>query len=110
MAARYALRKSTNNQYYFNLHAGNNEVILTSEMYTTKSGAQNGIESVRTNSPIDSRYQRLISSNSKYYFVLRAANNQVIGRSEMYNSPAGRDSGISSCKTNGPKAPVDDQT
>jgi hypothetical protein len=110
MAAQYALRKSTNGQTYFNLLAGNNEVILTSEMYTTKVSAQNGITSVKANSPTDSRYQRLRSSDDKYYFVLRAANQEVIGRSEMYNSQAGMENGISSCKVNGPSAPVVDLT
>ena len=35
----------------FNLHAPNHEVIATSERYTTKGSAENGIESVRKNAP-----------------------------------------------------------
>ncbi len=41
----------------FNLRAGNGQVILTSERYTTKAAALNGIESVRTNAPVDDRYE-----------------------------------------------------
>jgi len=55
MAAKYDLLKSSDGQFYFNLKAGNGVVILTSERYKAKAGATNGIESVRTNSPIDSR-------------------------------------------------------
>ena len=36
-------------QYYFTLLADNNEIIATSEMYTTKQNCQNGIESVKNN-------------------------------------------------------------
>ena len=53
MSARYEIRRSSDRQYYFNLKAGNGEVILTSERYVTKSGAENGIASCRVNSPHD---------------------------------------------------------
>ena len=106
----YELKKSTDGQFMFNLKASNGQIILTSERYTTKASAENGIESVRTNSPHDDRYDRLASSNGKPYFVLKALNGQVIGRSELYESAAGRDNGIESVKANGPGSPVRDKT
>ncbi len=46
--AYYELKKTSDDQYMFNLHAsGPGEVIATSERYTTKQAAQRGIESVR---------------------------------------------------------------
>ena len=51
-----------------------------------------------------------MSSNGKYYFNLRAANNQVIGNSEMYETAASRDNGIESVKSNAPTAVIDDLT
>ncbi|MDE0712553.1 MAG: YegP family protein [Rhodospirillales bacterium] len=47
--AYYKLKKSSDGQFYFNLHAANHEVIATSERYTTKQSAENGIRSVRDN-------------------------------------------------------------
>lgn len=41
--------KSTNQPYYFVLKAGNGEVIATSEMYSSKQEARNGINSVQKN-------------------------------------------------------------
>jgi len=41
-------KSEKNNQFYFNLKAGNHETILQSEGYTTKASAINGIESVQT--------------------------------------------------------------
>ena len=92
------------------LKAGNGEIILTSEGYKNKAGAENGIDSVKTNAPVDARYERKMSTNDKYFFNLRAANAQVIGTSEMYETAAGRDNGIESVKTNAPTAVTDDQT
>lgn len=84
----------------FDLKAGNGQVILTSEVYTTKAACLNGIESVKKNSQEDSRFERLDSKNGKPYFNLKATNGQVIGTSELYESVAARDNGIESVKKN----------
>ncbi len=110
MSARYEIKKSSNGQFYFNLVAGNNEVILTSEMYEQKSSANKGIESVKANSPLDKRYDRRTSKSNEPYFVLKAANGEIIGNSEMYSSEASRDKGIESVKANGSSAEVQDLT
>ena len=49
MAARYVIKKTSNGQYRFVLHAANGEPIATSETYTTKSAARKGIDSVKAN-------------------------------------------------------------
>lgn len=110
MAGWYELNRSTNSQYYFVLKAGNGEVILTSEQYTTKTSAQGGIASAQVNSPFDERYERKVASNGKFYFTLKAANYQVIGMSQMYASASGRDNGIESVKINGPTKTIKDNT
>ena len=110
MAGTYEVIESSDGQSYFNLKAGNGEVILTSERYTQKSSAINGIESVRKNSSLDERYERKESKAGEPYFVLKATNHEVIGRSEMYSSATARDNGIESVKTNGPVATVEDTT
>ena len=55
MSGYYELKRS-GDQYMFNLKAANHEVILTSERYTSKASALEGIASVRQNSPVDARY------------------------------------------------------
>lgn len=110
MAAKYALLKSSNDKFYFNLKAGNGEVILTSQMYAAKDSAENGIASVKSNSPIDERYERKTSAKGEPFFVLKAANGEVIGSSEMYSSTSAMENGIASVKKNGPEAVIDDQT
>jgi uncharacterized protein len=104
MPGKYEIKRAQNGEYYFNLKAANGEIILTSETYKAKAGAKNGIESVKTNSPQEAQYERKASSSGKPFFVLKAANGEVIGRSEMYESEASRDKGIESVKTNGPSA------
>ena len=48
---QFEINESDDGQFYFTLKAANNEIIATSEMYTTKQNCQNGIESVKTNAP-----------------------------------------------------------
>jgi uncharacterized protein len=110
MTGKYQLRRGASGQFYFNLIGANYEPVLTSEHYIAKASALNGIASVRENSPYDSRYDRLLSSARQPYFVLRAANGEIIGRSETYSSTVARDQGIETCKRLGPTAPIDDLT
>jgi uncharacterized protein YegP (UPF0339 family) len=49
MAGKFEIKKRQGGQYHFVLKAGNNEIIATSESYTTKAAAKNGIESVKAN-------------------------------------------------------------
>ncbi len=108
MAGNFEIKQSTNSKFHFNLKAGNGQIILSSELYETKSATENGIESVRTNAPNNDRYERLTSSNGSPYFVLKAGNGQVIGKSEMYNSASAMENGIDSVKTNAPTAKIVD--
>jgi len=110
MAAKFVLKKSANGQYRFILKAANGETILSSEHYTAKPSAETGIEAVRTNAPLDARYERKTAANGQFMFNLKAANHQVIGTSETYTSAASRDNGIESVKSNAPTARVDDET
>ena len=107
---KFVITKRTNGEFQFNLKAGNGQVILASEGYTTKAACENGIESVKKNSQDDARFERLTSKNDKFYFLLKATNGQSIGSSEMYESVASRDNGIESVKKNAPDADVDDQS
>jgi hypothetical protein len=103
-----SLRKD--GEFQFNLKAGNGQVILSSEGYAAKASCLNGIESVRTNSAVEGRFESKESANGKFYFNLKASNGQVVGSSQMYESAASRDNGIESVKTNAPDAEVEDET
>jgi uncharacterized protein YegP (UPF0339 family) len=105
---KFEITTRKNGEFQFNLKAGNGQVILTSEGYSSKSGCTNGIESVKKNSQDDSKYDRKTSSNGKPYFNLKATNGQIIGNSEMYESETSRDNGIESVKKNAPDAETSD--
>lgn len=107
---KFEITKRKNGEFQFNLKAGNGQVILSSEGYTTKANCVNGIESVKKNGSIDARFERLEAKNGKPYFNLKATNGQIIGTSEMYESVASRDNGIESVKKNAPDAETVDLT
>lgn len=102
----FLISKRKNDEFQFVLKAGNGQVILTSEGYGTKVACENGIESVRKNSQVEARFDKLEAKNEKLYFNLKATNGQIIGSSEMYESEASRDNGIESVKKNAPDAEV----
>ena len=43
--------KKSGDKFHFVLKAGNGQVILSSQMYSSKATAMNGIESVKKNAP-----------------------------------------------------------
>ncbi|MBC7702433.1 MAG: YegP family protein [Rhodoferax sp.] len=108
MAGYFEVKSAAGGQFMFNLKAGNHEVILTSERYVAKVSALSGIASVKVNAPTDSRYERKTASDTSPYFVLKAANGEVIGKSEMYSSTSAMENGIASVKANAPEAVVKD--
>ncbi|HBG40527.1 MAG TPA: hypothetical protein DDZ96_02810 [Porphyromonadaceae bacterium] len=107
---KFVISKRKNGEFQFNLKAGNGQVILSSEGYTTKVNCMKGVESVRKNSHDESLYEKKTSSNGKFFFNLKAKNGQIVGNSEMYESESSRNNGIQSVKSNAPDASLDDQT
>ncbi len=110
MAGKFEIYKDKKGEFRFRLKAGNGEIILASEGYKDKSGAMNGVQAVKKNSDLLARFERKTSAAGKHYFVLKAANHQVIGASEQYSSEDACDKGIKSVMHTAPLAGVDDQT
>ncbi|UPQ74510.1 YegP family protein [Chryseobacterium nepalense] len=107
---KFIITQRINKEYHFNLKAGNGEIILTSEGYVQKASCQKGIESVKVNSQDDSKYDRRVAVNGKDYFVLKARNGEIIGKSPLYSSKSGMENGIASVKFNAPTAAIVDET
>ena len=110
MPAAFEIKHTHNGQFMFNLKAGNGEIILTSQTYTTKAAAEEGIAAVRTNAPIDARYEHRTANPGEPYFVLKAATGHVLGRSELYTSEAALENGMASVQRNAPDAATRDLT
>lgn len=91
---KFEVKTRKNGEFQFNLKAGNGQVILSSEGYTTKANCLNGVESVKKNAQDDNKFDRKTSTNGKHYFNLKATNGQIIGTSEMYESASGMENGI----------------
>lgn len=97
-------------EYHFRLlDTGNSKPILSGRQYTTKNACREGIDWVKSNAPYDYQYEAK-QSHGKYYFILKAANGQLIGTSEIYANAADRDAGLRLVKTQATRAPVTDLT
>lgn len=51
--ANFVRKTSANGHYYFNLKAGNGQIIGTSELYASQAGRESGIYSVKINANTD---------------------------------------------------------
>ena len=108
MPAKFEIKAGRTGKFRFNLKASNGQVILTSEAYEKRAAATKGIESVRKNSQNPGRFERKTAKDGSPYFVLKAANGEPIGKSEMYKTKSSMENGIASVTKNAPGAPVAD--
>lgn len=102
----FQVKTGKNKQFYFNLTAKNGKVILSGEGYKSLDSCENGIKSVKKNAIEDKRFERNVAKNGDHYFILKAANGEPIGKSEMYKSKDSMENGINSVKTNAPLAGI----
>jgi uncharacterized protein YegP (UPF0339 family) len=110
MAGKFELTKTKRGQFMFNLKASNGRIILTSEQYADKAGAKDGIASVKKRAGKDANFERKTSKKGEPFFVLKAANGEAIGSSEMYSSTSSMVAGIKSVMANAADAKVEDLT
>lgn len=108
MAGKFEIKTGKNGKVHFNLKASNGQIILTSESYGDRKAAEKGIDSVRKNAANDKRFERKTAKDGSPYFVLKAANGEPIGKSEMYKTAKSMENGIASVAKNAPEAAVAD--
>ena len=84
--SKYQIYKDKSGKFRFHLLAGNTQVILTSEGYSSKAACNNGIASVMKNGTNKDNFIVNTAKNGKVYFNLIASNKEVIGSSQMYAS------------------------
>ena len=103
----------------FDLLATNGQVILTSEVYTSRAAAIKGVASIRLNAPVANvenqteegwriqshpKFEMYQDKAGEYRFRLKARNGKIVGTSEGYTGKAGCLNGIESVKTNAAEA------
>lgn len=112
--------KETKTGIKFDLKAGNGEVILTSEVYTTEAACRNGIDSIKRNALCEiedqtvegfetkkhPKYEVYTDKAGEFRFRLKARNGEIIGVSEGYKAKPSCFNGIDSVKRNAPEAEI----
>jgi len=104
MAGKFEIKAGKTGKFRFNLKASNGQIILTSEAYESRSAAVKGITSVKKNAANDKRFERKTAKDGSAYFVMKAANGEPIGKSEMYKTTRSMENGIASVGRNAPEA------
>lgn len=113
--------RTVNTGIKFDLKATNGQVILTSEVYTTKAACQNGVQSIMKNAPTANvedqtvegfetmshpKFEMYQDKAGEYRFRLKARNGEIIGVSEGYTTKANCVNGVESVKKNAADAEI----
>lgn len=108
MAGKFELYKDNAGEFRFRLVAPNGEIVGASEGYKAKASALNAIASVIKNADNPLQYSFFEGKNGKWYFALKAQNNQVILSSQSYSGRHSMDKEISRIKRSSKNAQVED--
>lgn len=94
-AGKFNLWQSTDGQWRFNLKSGNGATLLTSEGYTSRTGAINGILSMQANG-VDPAMYEVRQTSTGWILHLLAANHESIGFSQVYKTKSSATRAITS--------------
>lgn len=97
-SARIETFEGLDGQHYFHLVAKNGEIVLQSEGYRSLDAAKNGIASVLESGGRASSYELRDAADGESYFVLKAANGEIIGVSETYVSRSNAERSLGTVK------------
>lgn len=95
-AGTFGLWQSTDG-WHFHLKSGNGAILLTSESYTTRTAALNGVLAVENNGIDDAQYKVVQGASGGYLLHLVAGNNEIISSSQIYSSKSNATRAITSC-------------
>ena len=96
---KFRVSLSESKYYYFILFSETWKVVLNSALYRTLQAVRKAMVSVKYNSSDDSKFEK-IESQWKYFFTLKAWNDQIIWTSENYDSLKEVEEAIEWFKTN----------
>lgn len=94
-AGKLAFWQATDGQWHFHLKSGNGSILLTSEAYTSRTGAINGALSVLENG-VDPAQYSVNKTASGYNLHLKAGNGESIAFSQVYSTKSNATRAITS--------------
>lgn len=97
-SAYFETFEGNDGQFYFHLMAANGENVLRSEGYSTLAKAEAGAQSVLANGHDKRNFELRAAQNGDVYFVVKAANGEVIGTSELYASKSNAERGATTVR------------
>ncbi|NVB84917.1 MAG: YegP family protein [Kofleriaceae bacterium] len=83
--------------WHFHVVSGNGRTLLTSEAYTSRTGALNGVLSVLDNGVDPAMYATNKTASGKYNLRLTAANHEIIAFTQAYSTKSSATRAIGSC-------------
>ena len=106
--SKYQIFQGEDRQIRFRLKSRACETLLLSEGFRSKASAVRGIASAMQYTQNERSFSRRLSSNYKYYFVLKSKDGRILGTSELFETKQCRDNAIIAVKRAARSARVED--
>ncbi|MBQ9993393.1 MAG: YegP family protein [Clostridia bacterium] len=125
MAGKFEIVITDRGTYWFNLKAGNGEVIAKSQQYASIASCKKGIDSVKRNAVAakledqtveeietvtNPKFEIYADKKGEIRFRLKARNGEIIATGEGYRAKASCLKGVESIRRNAPDAVIVEPT
>jgi len=97
-STKFQIIRGENEKYYFSLRDGDGDIILRSEGYTVRAGAEKGIDMVKLSVYQDEKFKRKISTDGKFYFDIVSVDGNILVTSKLFDTLEACQSGIETVK------------
>jgi len=108
MTAKFVIKQDLNNQYYFQFLDSNNDIVLLSSRYDSKSSVDAAIKDVQLNSLMSQQLAGGRTEDGEMFFVIKGSDGGVIVKSALYVSQMKMDNALHLVKDNACVAEVKD--
>lgn len=96
--AKFLITLLWNGEYQYTLIDDNEQTILASEGYYSRTSCETGINWVKAREVNDANFAKMTSIGGKHYFYFITTNGEILGTSEYYESESERDRIIEKAK------------
>jgi uncharacterized protein YegP (UPF0339 family) len=107
---KFQIIRGENEKYYFRLRTADGEIVLHSDGFRVRDGAQKSIELIKLSVYHEERFKRKISLDGRYYFDILSMEKNILGTSKMYDTIQGCDKAINLVKDLAPDATIEDSS
>lgn len=107
--AKFILEKTGSTEYRFMFVGPNNQILMSSDLYSDRLSCERAIRLVKDNAASPKSYNLKSTPDSLFFYIFRTSEKEVVATSEFFIEESERLGNIDMVKKHAPSAPVEEK-